>query len=89
MIAPNERRRSALRKAIAGKPGATLWQFAALPEVTSDRFLFDSIWHPCQGEPVALVKRDYKAESVAESDAPMEIDSQVQQGTEAANSTDT
>ena len=56
MIAPNERRRDALKKALRDKPGAALWRFAAAPDLTPERFLFAPIFHPCEGEAVPLVK---------------------------------
>jgi hypothetical protein len=56
MIAPTERRRDALRKAIADKPGATLWRFASATDLTPETFLHSSIFYPCVGERTALVK---------------------------------
>ena len=56
MVAPSERRRDALRKAIATKPGAALWRFVAASDLTPERFLLDPIFHPCDGEPVPLIK---------------------------------
>lgn len=55
-VAPNGRRREALRKAFAGKVGAELWRFAAGDELTQDTFLHDPIWHPVSGDPMPLVK---------------------------------
>lgn len=56
MIAPTERRRDALKRALRDKPGAALWRFAAAPDLTPDRFLSAPIFHPCDGDPVPLVK---------------------------------
>jgi Replication-relaxation len=56
MIAPTERRRDALRKAIHGKPGAELWRFAASTELTADRLLHSPVLYPCVGDPLPLVK---------------------------------
>jgi hypothetical protein len=56
MLAPTERRRDALRAAVAKKPGAELWRFAALPQVTPQTFLSDPVWYPCAGDPKPLVK---------------------------------
>lgn len=58
MIAPNARRRDALKKALDGKPGAELWRFAAAPELTPETFLYRPIFHPCRGEPMPLVRPD-------------------------------
>jgi Replication-relaxation len=67
MVAPTERRRDALRKAIHSKPGSELWRFAAVPDLTSERFLHSPIFYPCIGDPVPLVK--------LQVDAPPEIPS--------------
>src|SRR5262249_10419336 len=63
MIAPTDRRRDALRKAIFGKPGAELWKFAAVPDLSPEQFLFDPIFFPCEGEPKPLVKASDDASS--------------------------
>jgi len=58
MIAPTPRRRDALRKAIKTKPGAALWKFAAVPDVTTDKLLHSPIWYSCHKEaPDPLIKR--------------------------------
>ena len=56
MVAPTERRRDALRKAIHGKPGSELWRFASVPDLTSESFLHSPIFYPCVGDPVPLIK---------------------------------
>ena len=56
MVAPSRRRRDALKKAVAGKPGAALWRFADASELTSESLLFGKVFHPCEGEPVSLIK---------------------------------
>ena len=56
MIAPTARRRDALKRAIKEKPGADLWKFAAQPDITPASFLHEPIFHPCEGDPVPLVK---------------------------------
>lgn len=56
LTAPDVRWRDALRRAFAAKDGAALFRFAAVPELTPENFLFGSVWHPCKGEPVPLVK---------------------------------
>lgn len=56
MIAPNERRRDALKKALRDKPSASCWRFAAAPDLTPESFLSAPVFHPCEGEPMPLVK---------------------------------
>jgi hypothetical protein len=56
MIAPSERRRDALKKAIREKPGASLWRFAVAEELSDGSFLFAPLWHPCEGDPLPLIK---------------------------------
>jgi hypothetical protein len=58
MIAPTERRRDALRKAFAAKPGAHLWRFAAQVDLKPESLLSSPVWHSCSGPPVALLKRE-------------------------------
>lgn len=58
MIAPTERRRDALRKSLHGKAGAELWKFAAVPDVTADKFMYKPIWYTCDEGPTPLVKGD-------------------------------
>lgn len=56
MVAPNERRRDALCKAIAEKPGSPLWRFAAAPDLMPERFLSQPVWRKCDGTFGPLVK---------------------------------
>jgi hypothetical protein len=56
MVAPTTRRRDALKKAIREKPGSALWRFVAAPDLTAENFLFAPIFHPCDGEPLPLIK---------------------------------
>jgi hypothetical protein len=56
MLAPTARRRDTLREAIAKRPGADLWRFAALTDLKPESFLSEPIWFPCQGEARPLVK---------------------------------
>jgi hypothetical protein len=56
MVAPSERRRDALVKAMRGKPGAALWRFATVADLTADKALFSPVWFPCDGEPLPLIK---------------------------------
>lgn len=55
-IAPNARRREALRKAFVGKVGSQLWRFAAGEELKRETFLHEPIWYAVSGEPMPLVK---------------------------------
>ena len=56
MVAPNARRRDALRKTIGEKRGATLWRFASQEDMTPEKLLHAPIWYPCDGEPASLIK---------------------------------
>lgn len=56
MVAPSERRRDALAKAIAEKPGAPLWRFATASDLTPQAFLGQPIWRKCDGQMGPLVK---------------------------------
>lgn len=57
MITLSERRRDNLRKAIGEKPGAALWRFAAIGDVTPEKALSGAIWYSCKDEPPSpLVK---------------------------------
>jgi len=57
MIAPTERRRDALLKAVQGKDAADRWFFAALPDLTPESFLFGTVFRNHQGEAKSLVIR--------------------------------
>ena len=58
MVAPTARRRDSLRKAIKEKPGAQLWRFAAVEDMTEEKVLHHPIWYPCgDEEPKPLVKQ--------------------------------
>jgi hypothetical protein len=56
MVAPTEKRREGLRRAIADKPGSPLWRFVVARELEPEAFLHDPIFYPCVGEPGPLVK---------------------------------
>ena len=59
LVTPTPKRRDGLRRAFAGKPGAALWRFAALQDLTPERLLYEPIYFACDSdEPKALVKRD-------------------------------
>jgi Replication-relaxation len=55
-VAPSVNRRDALRKAFATRPAAWLYKFCAQTELSCETFLTAPIWHPCMGDPGALVK---------------------------------
>ena len=55
-IAPNARRREALRKAFGGKVGSELWRFVGGDGLSPQTFLHEPIWHPISGDPMPLVK---------------------------------
>ncbi len=56
LVTTNARRRDALRKAFENKPGAYLWKFAAVGDLSPTTALFDPIWYSCHGDVVPLVK---------------------------------
>lgn len=56
MVAPTSRRRDALRKALADKPGAPLWRFAAVEDLKPETLFTAPVYYPCVGEPMPLVK---------------------------------
>ena len=56
MVTTTENRRDLLAKAIAEKPGAPLWRFACVADLTPEKFLSAPIWHRCDGQVVPLVK---------------------------------
>lgn len=56
MLAPNERRRDALRTAFIDKPAQELWRFASVTDLTIESFLFAPVFYPVDGEPVPLVR---------------------------------
>src|SRR5207253_1060115 len=55
-VAPTPNRRDALRTAFSVKPAAWLYKFAAQTELTAETILTAPIWHPCTGNPGALIK---------------------------------
>ena len=57
MVAPSPRRRDALRHAMKEMPGSQLWRFASATDLTPQAFLYSPIFHPCDGEPVSLIRR--------------------------------
>lgn len=57
MVTQNSRRRDSLKSEIAKKPGAEMWRFASITELTPDRLLFEPVWHRCDDQVVPLVKR--------------------------------
>ena len=54
-IAPDRKRRDALRLAMNNKPGAGLWRFAAAEDLHDDPF-HRPIFYPCLGEPSSIIK---------------------------------
>jgi hypothetical protein len=57
MIAPTERRRDALLRAVQEKEAADRWFFAALPDLTPSSLLFDPVFRNHAGESKSLVLR--------------------------------
>lgn len=63
MIAPTDRRRDALRKTIATKPGAALWRFATAGDVTPENILYSPIWRSCgNDEAMPLIKPNFRVD---------------------------
>lgn len=61
MVAPSAKRRDALRKAIQQKPGASVWRFVDVHDLTPDRLLQAPIYFTCESdEPKPLLKRQAK-----------------------------
>jgi hypothetical protein len=56
-VAPTERRRDSLLKAVQGKEAADRWFFAALPDLTPATLLFEPVFRNYQGEGKSLVLR--------------------------------
>jgi hypothetical protein len=56
MVAPDNRRRDALRNAIAGKPGANLWRFVSATDLKPETFLHGEIFFSYNEGPFSLVK---------------------------------
>jgi hypothetical protein len=56
MVAPDNRRRDALRNAIAEKPGANLWRFVSATDLKPESFLHGEIFFSYNEGPFSLVK---------------------------------
>lgn len=56
LIAPNERRRDALRKAFGDKPAAHVWKFASVTDLSVESFLFQPVFYPVNGDPAPIVR---------------------------------
>lgn len=56
MAAPTERRRDSLMKAIAPKPGADLWRFASMTDLTEQTLLTAPVWRTAQGEARSIIQ---------------------------------
>jgi hypothetical protein len=56
MVTTTPNRRDLLAKGIAEKPGAALWRFACITDLTPDTFLSAPVWYRCDGQTVPLVK---------------------------------
>jgi len=57
MVTPTSGRRDSLRKAIREKPGAELWRFATVEDLTDWAVLHHKIWYPADDSPASsLIK---------------------------------
>jgi len=63
VVTTDARRRDALRKAIANKPGADLWKFTVASDLKSDTFFDGAIFYRCEGGAEPLVRRQSRDES--------------------------
>lgn len=57
MVAPNSKRRDALRRAIKGKPGWELWRFVSAEDLTPEKLLYETIYYGCDDGPRPLLRR--------------------------------
>lgn len=57
LVAPTPKRRDALKTAIKEKPGSHLWRFASATDLTPGSFLYEPIFHACDGTVSPLVKQ--------------------------------
>lgn len=56
-VAPNHRRRDALRREMNGRPGDSLWKFASATDLTAESFLHAPVFWSCADEqPRSLVQ---------------------------------
>lgn len=55
-VSLSPKRRDYVREAVAESPGASLWRFASLDELTPEKILTEPVWHRCDGQVVPLVK---------------------------------
>lgn len=70
MIAPNDKRRDALRRAFKNKDSAELWRFAAEPDLSPSSFLHKSIWFRTDNDdPEPLVRLEPKESAQTEEAA--------------------
>ncbi len=57
-VAPTLKRRDSLRAAFRSKPASWLYKFASLTELAPESFLTAPIWHPCDGDPGAIINNE-------------------------------
>lgn len=60
MVMPSAHRRDAVRKAMIELkvPGASLWRFATMHDLTPTQFLTAPVWYPVEGEPKAVIRAE-------------------------------
>jgi hypothetical protein len=49
-------RRDAILRTISDKPGAALWKFAALSDLTPETLLYEPVWYRCDGQIQSLIR---------------------------------
>ncbi|MGI8982261.1 MAG: hypothetical protein ACR2FY_23770 [Pirellulaceae bacterium] len=57
LIAPTPKRRDTLRDAFKDKPGASLWRFTSVEDLTPENLLHAPVFYPCVGESASLIKK--------------------------------
>jgi hypothetical protein len=60
LIAPTEKRRDALQRAISQKDGARHWKFAAWPDLKSSTLLYEPVLRDHEGQAVPFLKQPQK-----------------------------
>ncbi len=73
MIVPTKNRVEILRRALRSSPGANLWRFVVKADLTPEKFLHEPIFHRCDGEPVALLKRKTVGDSTTIQAVPTNV----------------
>lgn len=57
LVTPTPKRRDTLRDAFKDKPGASLWRFTTVEDITAENLLNAPIFYPSVGEAASLIKK--------------------------------